>query len=39
VKLSRLPEMNQIFKRIQNAAYAQRRDITEKMELGRLMLL
>ena len=39
VDASRITELNDLFIRIRSAAYAQRAQISEKMELGRLLLL
>ncbi|MEP6388483.1 MAG: HAMP domain-containing sensor histidine kinase [Halioglobus sp.] len=39
VNLSRIPEINELFRRIQTAAKAYRIETSEKMELGRLLLL
>ncbi|MEP4148059.1 MAG: ATP-binding protein [Halioglobus sp.] len=39
VNLSRIPEINELFKRIQTAANTHRIEMSERMELGRLLLL
>lgn len=39
VTLSQIPELNILFKRIQAAALRQRKEISEKMELSRILLL